>query len=61
MTQLEQQLAINPYKNRVVKAKSEREDRQISFYGFPNFEQAERIQHKWQKKVIHQTHKNDFV
>ena len=47
------QSTIDPYTNKVVKAKSEFEGRPITLFGFPNRERAARIELKWHKKVIH--------
>ncbi len=48
---LQRELALDSYKDKVAKTTLPRSGRQISFYGFPDKNSAQKIELKWQKKV----------
>lgn len=44
---------IDPYKDKVVRAKQNKDGRQVSLYGFPDKAQASVFEYKWQQQVTH--------
>lgn len=43
--------AIDPYKDKIVRARQDKESRQVSLYGFPNKVRVNEFEYKWQRQV----------